>query len=1224
MSTIEKSNVKNLKLPVTNISGSKNYTKKVDEILKTFKVSQMNSNSRNHTLALFIISLLFMILHFGIAWGQDQSQQAWGVNAVVLKSPWSESPTLQEMLTDQQHTISLGKFYRDGGLNFPATQTECRLAYNNKELLVVFLATEPNMSFPAAPRNPEDWYKEINARGSADHLFPDEVDFLIQPDMISPAYYQFAMTPDGKKLGCSRLRRPDQPEGTPVRANKDTTFDANVVRHKNEWIVYFKIPWATIGGKPSSYFGVMPIRRRWRNGEVSSPVAFDFMDEVNSTMKTGLGENPAVDLFIETHFSGPPVHTAKTSLCRLPSGVLRWQREAWLTYPDLNTKKQIWQMENSLSAPTDSNNLAQRLYLTSRWTDLLTAEGFCFLHNGASATMPDMWVDIPRKKINAYLRTHNMAGACKVLDDYLGQLDKISREWFADGTPGDILQTEWEPITSAKSLEVQGHTLLMRCVAGDNQVDLRLSLPTTGGIRIYGKDQGYFKPTELWPIKATRSGNSCSIETTYGVKIVVNQKPFSISFQNADGKKVTRIGPNDLAFRFGTNGKMVGLDFKNHLDPNESIYGFGERYDHFNENGHVLTLWGTDDWVGNGVGWRNTTYKPLGIFQSSKGYMVFDNSTYRLRADIGKTNPGQNRLTQLGPIVDFYFFIGTPKQSLDSYTSLTGRCPLPPKWVFEPWMGRGGGAWTINYGGDTTKKIWFEPDGKDGGLRSSGSRVKLAVAEEESVTKRFADDDIPQHSAIYAEGSSALSPELHKFMDSCGIRVLGYFMPVIQERRVQPLMPELKPEQLPLLHYARNSATEPSYVDFTNPKAKEFIRRDLKQALDLGVAGSMVDFGDLVSDDAIFYNGKRGAEMHNFYSYAYDRTMSQVYREKRGNDFILYGRAAAPGSQHWVGQFAGDHSGNFAGLKAVLTGALNLSACGFSTWGSDVCGYFGTPEPGVYMRWFQFACFSPIWRPHGKASPREPWYYSNAAVKNYEFLAWTRNNILDYTYNAAITTHETGTPIMRSMPVAFPLEQDLAGVGDQYMFGPDLLVAPVLTSDNFRTITFPTGVWTSLWDGKTVTGPAQVKISAPLNTIPVYLRQGAIVPVELSRDLQFGQSMTSGRVGALLITPPKENEDVVLFNEQSAVARVIVQTTANGSCWELKNLPEINYVLVYGTSSAASVKLDGEALPKVTTTGFKGMPVGWQADSAVNRLVIHLPSTNSKMSTRKIEVDFHR
>lgn len=130
-------------------------------------------------------------------------------------------------------------------------------------------------------------------------------------------------------------------------------------------------------------------------------------------------------------------------------------------------------------------------------------------------------------------------------------------------------------------------------------------------------------------------------------------------------------------------------------------------------------------------------------------------------------------------------------------------------------------------------------------------------------------------------------------------------------------------------------------------------------------------------------------------------------------------------------------------------------------------------------------------RPHGTA-PREPWYFGEAAVRNYKFLAWTRENILNYIYNSAAIAHETGTPIMRSMPVAFPNERHVAAVPDQYMFGPDLLVAPVVNEKLSRVIVFPSGVWTSLWDGKTVSGPATLKVDAPLDTIPVYLKPGQL------------------------------------------------------------------------------------------------------------------------------------
>ena len=162
-----------------------------------------------------ILLLLLALLHCGVvSAGQAESQLAWGVNAVVLKSPWSGTPSLDDLLADQEHTLSLNRFYRDGGQNIPATPTECRIAYSSDALLVVFRCTENNMSFPAAPRDAEDWYKLINLRSYADTLFPDQVDFLIQPDMASPSYYQFAMTPDGKKLGCSRLAGTNYTPGT--------------------------------------------------------------------------------------------------------------------------------------------------------------------------------------------------------------------------------------------------------------------------------------------------------------------------------------------------------------------------------------------------------------------------------------------------------------------------------------------------------------------------------------------------------------------------------------------------------------------------------------------------------------------------------------------------------------------------------------------------------------------------------------------------------------------------------------------------------------------------------------------------------------------------------------------------------------------------------------------------------------------------------------------------
>ncbi len=1139
---------------------------------------------------------------------ESEGEMSWGINAVLLGAPWEKIPSIDEILTDREHTIVISQFYRVGGEDRPATPTACHLGYSNDALFVVCRCSEENMSFPYSNLDAGLW-REANwhsLRGLPSNANnwppnPDEVDFLIQPDPVIPSYYHFAATPQGLKYGCNRVLSSSSKvtadeaasaRHSTIAVRNVSAFEADVTRRAGEWLVSFQIPWGTLGGKPKSTLGFLPMRTRWRDGEFSSPVAID------------INEGMPVDVLIETHFSGTAeVDNAQSSLCRLPSGIFRWQRPALRTYPDAETCRQIWEMQGSLSTPTDKDSLGQRLFLTQRWMEMMMQEGFTPLPRAWGILKYDLTLAFCRQRVNTALQKNDMEQACLSLDTYLSQMNNMSRWWYADGSPGNLLTDEWKPVKSAEGLEVQGKTLLMHCVAGDQKIDLRLALPSTGGIRIYGSEEGYWRPADLLPLAATLTPSSCSIDFTDG-KVVVHRDPFSISIFGADGAEAMQIGANSLAFRFGQDGKILGVDFKHSLDRDELIYGFGEKYDHFNHNGNVLTLWGTDDWVGNGEGMANTTYKPLPIFHSSRGYMVFDNSSYRLRADMGKTEPGQYRLTQPGNIFDFYLWVGTPGKTMQSYTALTGRTPVPPKWAFEPWMGRGGGAWAED-------------------------RLHDPVAQEESSALRFAELDIP-HSAIYAEGPSALSPELNQFMAARGIRVLGYFWPEIGRSKQQSLLPELTPEELPIMHCGTECATDVlsdqalSYVDFTNPHAMELCRRALREALDLGEAGSMVDFGDMVPDDATFYDGQHGAEMHNFYYYDYHRTISQVFQEKRGNDFVLYGRGAAPGTQRWVGQFAGDHPANFIGLKHVLTGALNLCTCGYSNWGSDLGGYFGYPQPAVYMRWFQFGCFSPWMRPHGTA-PREPWYFSDAAVTNYKFLAWTRENILNYTYNAAVIAHDTGTPIMRSMPLAFPGEKDVACTPEQYMFGPELLVAPVVTEDTFKVITFPSGIWTSLWDGTTVKGPITLKVDAPLDTIPVYLAPGAVMPVRLSPELQFGKSMTGGRVDALVVTSSDKDKEVCFLNVLGEAAKVTLQSMTGDIHWRIENLPEMLYLLVYGTASASSVMVDGAELPRVKAADFGSMQVGWLADVAGNRVVIHLPPGQGEESEsiREIAVVFN-
>ena len=1102
----------------------------------------------------FILTLFSCAAQFCSA--ASGKELVWGTSAVTLAPACAETISLTSLLSDPKSSISLGPFYRAGGENRPVTPTECRIAHNARELLVVFRCAEKDLAYPALD-HAVDWYSHVHSPIEQDAAFPDKVDLFVSPDMSKAVYYQFAVTLDGQKFGVKRnahlhKAQTDEEPVAPGKVEKVRDFSAVVSKGQKEWTVVLRIPWQTVGGRPDGCFGLIPVRTRWRQGEITSPVAVDFADR------------PPTDLFIETAFPGAPtMMSASGCLCRLPSGAWRWQRPALLTYPDAATVREIWQMEQTLSQPTRSTNLAQRVYLAQRWTDLLELEGFCFRPSSGSITDENLSPSLVRGGVNTALRAKDPGLADRLLDDYLNKLDAVSRQWFADGSPGNIRTEQWETLTAVNAVEEQDGIATFHCLAEKRPMDLHFSFPNAGGVRLWANGEGYFKPASLRPMTLSNGADKVSV-TASNASVVLSRRSLEMSFCNPAGHTVVRLDGRSIAFRFDATGKVLAVDFSHRLDRSEVIYGFGERFDRFNENGNVLTLWGVDAWNGNTAGLRNQSYKPVPVFHSSKGYSIFVNSSYRLRADIGQANPSEYRLSQQGPIFDYYFWMEPAEQAIQSYTELTGQPILPPKWAFEPWMGRTGRGW-------------------------NGGPLHNAVAEEEEVARRFGQENIP-HSAIYSEGVGADSAALHQFMAKRGLKVLSWFFPVIGAKTQAQLLPALKKTDLPILNAGKNASIDPiDYVDFTHPNALELSRRWWKRRLDLGLAGSMVDFGDRTPESAVFYDGRKGDEMHNFYSYDYQRTYHDVFAEKRGEDFILFGRAAAPGTQKWAGQFPGDQPANFGGLQAVLTGGLNLCACGFSTWGSDLGGFVGWPGPAVYMRWTQFACFSPLMRSHGR-TPREPWEYGEAAVRNYKRYAWVRENLLDYIYDAAVQAHQTGLPMMRSLAVAYPQEPALADVPDEYMFGNDLLVAPVITEDNERTISFPSGRWTSLWDGSVVAGPACAHLKVPLDTIPVFLKEGSAVPMRLSRNLHFGESMAKGAVDALIIAPP-QGSDEPSFDAGSGV---MFRSVAKGFSITCRSVPEAQYLVFYG-GGISRIQVDGTILH------------GWHNDSRSGRVEVLLP-----------------
>lgn len=1042
----------------------------------------------------------------------------YGVSALVLGTTPCELP----------------RFFRTGGEDAPTTDVGAAVMNNGDEELIV------SIGFP--DDNPR--YQPVSrGEGLANPAYQHSVAVLIRPSWAATTIYYFAQASNGEHFG---LRYESVPLPDGAKPEPVVGYWTRQDRLDGDCLNAFIIPWEVIGGKPDGPFGLNVLYNRAQSSEYLCPVALDHTREI------------APDLFMEvTCGDVSQVIVLEGNFVTLPSGVQRWQRPAVLAWPSDDERRAIWALQQELHTPTTSETLSSRVQLCQRWLDLLVLEGFSFHPQGGSwfPAKGEYQPEQARMAVNEALRRGDVAEACRVLEAFLVQLDRASRAWFADGSPGDI-RPDWALLDAITEISCSGTEIVLTGNAVGNAVTLYLSAPQPGCLRLHASATGFFDAPPNLPVIAAEvpGGVDAHIGTLH---VAIRMHPWSITVK--ENKRIRwRLAQGDVAFLF-QGEEVAAISLNSALAQDEAIYGFGERFDAVNQRGRVITVHDLDAWEGTIFGLRNHQYKPIQLFHSTAGYSLFLNSTGRLRADVGQGSPDRLRLTQVGPVFDLYLWACDPLDALKGYTDLTGKPVLPPKWAFEPWMGGGHGRW------------------KNGPLHNP-------TAEMLDVAEKFAALDIP-HAAIYAEGEGSSDPRLFAGLAPRGIRPLTWMNSHMALKLQQELLPGVPEDELPIIR--REDGRVFPYVDFTHPRAMDLLRAYWQRYLDLGIAGTMVDFGDLLPDDATFHDSRRGPLLHNLYAYEYHRLYRQVFEERRGDDHILFSRSAAPGSQRWLGQFAGDHQPNFVGMTAALYGGLNLSACGFSAWGCDIGGYMGWSDPETYIRWVQWGCFSPIMRCHG-TEPREPWEFGDEAVRIYAFYAWLRENLLDYLYTAAVEAHETGIPMMRALPLAFPNDPTVADCGDEYLLGPDLLVAPVLTGALSRIVRIPTGRWTDFWSGDIIDGPAALEVDAPLDCIPLYLRAGARMPVHLNGALQWGASMTGDRVAAVVATPPGDGDFTLKVDGVG-----------------------VRYLLLYGTIAAVTV--NGRELPHLTGDDIAACPPGWFVDGT--RTIIRLPDGGQRVVT---------
>ncbi|GIH24481.1 alpha-xylosidase [Acrocarpospora phusangensis] len=659
-------------------------------------------------------------------------------------------------------------------------------------------------------------------------------------------------------------------------------------------------------------------------------------------------------------------------------------------------------------------------------------------------------------------------------------------------TRAEVVTVDWAGVTFKGSTSADETLVVRICAAGEGVIRVRLMQDADARTRS-ARAISMVTPGSYHAV--VTADESRVVLHAGRLRVEIRLNPWNMRFVDESGKVLVEQDPGrpDISGRLRTlpfgRSTVDGTTVAYHetfLAPADEVFcGFGESFTPLDKRGQRPLMWNFDAFGAE----SQRAYKNVPFYLSSRGYGIVVDSGMPVEFDVCQSTHSDVQIVVPDDLIDYYVLAGPgPEQVLARLDGLTCKPELPPKWAFGAWISSGffrdsqervlARARTIRTKGIPCDVLhldtFWQADGHWSELRwdpvafPDPAGMLAELAEQGFRVCLWMNPYISHLSPAFAEAADA-----------------GYFL-------------KNRDGEVYVADVWHGSYPASGIVDFTNPDAAAWFRGLLKRLLEQGVEVFKTDFAEGVPADSVAFNGMTGVELHNVYTLLFNDLVADVTREVAGHGMV-WARSSYLGGQRHAAQWSGDVDATYPAMGSTIRGGLSHGLSGIPFWSHDAGGFTGTPTPDLYIRWSQFGALSPLVRFHGTTS-REPWEFPPHAEQGAIDALRLRYRLMPYIYSAAVTAAETGAPMMRALCVDYP-DDPVAWRSDlQYLFGRDLLVAPMISADGVRSVYLPAGSWVDYWTGEILAGGRHLTVAPQLDRIPLYVRYGALIPTATPGD----------------------------------------------------------------------------------------------------------------------------